>query len=76
MTQVQAKVDFAAQLAPDVLESLYSIAREEGRQIHAVLDEALREYIEHKHATPRSHVLSALKASMTEYDALYQALAK
>ena len=71
------KVKFATQLAPDVLKSLRQMSADEGRHIQAILDEALREYIENKHAgKPRKHVLAALQASMAEYDLLYEALAR
>lgn len=43
----------------------------------AVLDEALRQYIESRNvAKPCKHVLAALQASLAEYDALYMDLAK
>ena len=71
------KVKFATQLAPDVLESLRRMSADEGRHIQAILDEALREYIESKQTgKPRKHVLAALQASMVEYDSLYEALAR
>ena len=71
------KVKFATQLAPDVLEALHRMSAAEGRQLQAILDEALREYIENKRAgSPRRHVLNALRASMAEYDSLYEALAR
>ena len=53
------------------------MAHEEGRQIQSILDEALREYIENKrNVKPRTHVMAALFSSMTEHDALYEALSK
>lgn len=71
------KIKFATQLAPDVLESLRRMSADEGRHMQAILDEALREYIENRQAgKPRKHVLSALQASMAEHDALYEALAR
>ena len=71
------KIKFATQLAPDVLETLRRMSADEGRHIQAILDEALREYIENKQAgKPRRHVLAALQASMAEHDALYEALAR
>ncbi len=71
------KVKFATQISEDVLEMLRATAKQDGRQIQAVLDEALREYFDNrKRSAPRRHVLSALQASMTEYDELYKALAK
>ena len=74
---VDKKVKFATQLDPGVLESLRQMSADEGRHIQAILDEALREYIASKQAgKPRKQVLAALQASMTEYDALYEALAR
>lgn len=73
----QAKVKFATQLAPDVLETLRHMAAKEGRHIQALLDEALRAYIEEKQGVkPRRHVMSALQTSMAEHDSLYEALSK
>ena len=68
------KVKFATQLSPDVLAELRQMAHEEGRQIQSILDEALREYI--GSSKPRTHVMTALFSSMTEHDALYEALSK
>lgn len=68
---------FSSQAAPEVLRSLRAIADSEGRQFQAVLDEALREYIERKEkGQPRRHVLAALASSIDEFDALYRELAK
>jgi len=76
-TTAAKKVKFATQLAPDVLETLRRMSADEGRHLQAILDEALREYIEHKQSgKPRRHVLNALQASMAEYDSLYEALAR
>ena len=36
---------FSSQAAPEVLAALRQIAENQGRQFHAVLDEALRDYI-------------------------------
>ena len=53
-----AKVKFATQADPAVLQTLKSIAASEGRQIQALVDEALRDYIERKTGnTPRRHVM-------------------
>ena len=76
-TTADKKVKFATQLAPDVLESLRRMSADEGRHMQAILDDALREYIENRQAgKPRKHVLAALQASMAEHDALYEALAR
>jgi hypothetical protein len=76
-TTANKKVKFATQLDPDVLESLRRMSANEGRHMQAILDEALREYMENKRAgKPRKHVLGALQASVAEHDALYEALAR
>jgi hypothetical protein len=77
LTETRHKVKFATQADPRVLETLRKIAADEGRQIQAVVDEALREYIERKSGeTPRRHVMDAFRASMAQYDGLYRELAK
>ena len=74
---IEKKVKFATQAAPDVLESLRNIAVQEGRQIQALVDEALRDYIEKKAGnTPRRHVMDSFRNSMSKYDGLYRELAK
>ena len=53
------------------------IAESEGRQLQAVLDEALREYIERKEkGYPRQQVMAAFEDSLREFDLLYRELAK
>ena len=72
-----AKVKFATQADPAVLETLKNIAANEGRQIQALVDEALRDYIDKKTGhVPRRHVMDAFKNSMARYDSLYKELAK
>ena len=44
VTAVREK--FSSQASPEVLAALRQIAQAQGRQFQAVLDEALREYIE------------------------------
>ena len=77
MTGTPQKVKFATQLAPDVLAALRGMAHDEGRQLQALLDEALRGYIaSRQQSRPRRHVLDALQISMAENDALYEALSR
>ena len=71
------KVKFATQADPEVLAALRHIAGEEGRQLQALVDEALRDYIEQKRGNgPSRRVMQALYASMEQYDALYRELAR
>lgn len=72
-----AKVKFATQADPVVLQTLKSIAASEGRQMQALVEEALRDYIERKTGNvPRRHVMEAFRNSMGHYDSLYRELAK
>jgi hypothetical protein len=68
---------FATQADPKVLEEVRAIASKEGKQLQAVVDEALRDFVEKKkRGTPRPAVLTAFGESLAEYDALYKELAK
>ena len=68
---------FATQADPHVLKEVRTIAAREGKQLQAVIDEALRDFIEkRKRGKPRPEVLTALGESLAEYDALYRELAK
>ncbi len=68
---------FATQADPRVLEEVRAIAAREGKQLQAVIDEALRDFIDkRKRGKPRPEVLTALGESLAEYDALYRELAK
>ncbi len=76
-TTNRERVKFASQLPPVLLASLKDIAREEGKQLQSVLEEAVKLYLEQRsQARPRVHVLDALQVSMAEHDALYRDLAK
>ncbi|MDP9022909.1 MAG: hypothetical protein M3N57_09505 [Actinomycetota bacterium] len=67
----------ASQAAPEVLEAVRSIADEEGRQLQAVIEEALREYVERKRGErPRDQVLAHLQASVQQHRELYRRLAE
>ncbi|WP_374429677.1 hypothetical protein [Ideonella dechloratans] len=68
---------FSSQAAPEVLAALREIAESQGRQFQAVLDDALRDYIDRQQKErPRRHVMAAFAASLDEFDALYRELAK
>jgi len=75
MTEQRRK--FASQAAPDILDAVRAIADEEGRQVQAVIEEALREYVERKRGErPREQVLAHLQASIAENRELYRRLAE
>lgn len=72
-----AKVKFASQADPQVLEELKDLARKEGRQFQALLDEALRDYLERKQTgRARKHVIAAYEESLVKFEKLYAELAK
>ncbi len=60
-----------------LLAALRQIAESQGRQFQAVLDEALRDYIDRQQKErPRRHVMAAFASSLDEFDNLYRELAK
>ena len=68
---------FSSQAAPEVLAALRKIAESQGRQFQAVLDEAMRDYIDrHQLERPRRHVVASFASSLDEFDSLYRQLAK
>lgn len=72
-----AREKFPSQAAPDLLAALRRIAESEGRQFQAVLNEALREYIDRRQsARSRLHVVAAFVSSLEEFDGPYRKLAK
>jgi hypothetical protein len=73
----QNREKFATQVNSEVLSEVRTLAQREGRQLQALVDEALADLIEkHKQARPRLHVMSAYLASHEKYGPLYKKLAK
>lgn len=70
-------VKFSSQTDAETLDSIKQIAKQEGRQLQLVLDEAMRDYIEKKRTgKPRRHVMEMFDDSLRSFDPLYGALAK
>ena len=68
---------FATQVNSEILVSVRMLAQKEGRQLQALVDEALADLIEkRKRATPRPHVMEAYLASHQEYGPVYKKLAE
>jgi hypothetical protein len=68
---------FATQVNSKILRDVRALADEEGRQLQALVDEALADLIEkHKNAKPRPHVIGAYLASHEKYGPLYKKLAR
>ena len=73
----QTREKFATQVNSEILTAVRTLARNEGRQIQALLDEALADLIEkRKNARPRPHVMGAYLASHEKYGPLYKKLAE
>lgn len=73
----RARKKFATQVNPKILADIRSLARKEGRQLQALVDEALADLIEkHKNAKPRPHVMRTYLASHETYAPLYKKLAE
>jgi hypothetical protein len=68
---------FATQVNSEILSAVRALAHKEGRQLQALVDEALADLIEkRKKATPRAHVMGAYLASHEKYGSLYKKLAE
>jgi primosomal protein N'' len=75
MTKTREK--FATQINSDILVTVRILAEKEGRQIQALVEEALADLIEkRKRSTPRPHVMAAYAASHKEYGPVYKKLAE
>jgi hypothetical protein len=73
----QEREKFATQVNSEILAGVRAIARKEGRQLQAVVDEALGDLIEkRKNTQPRTHVMAAYLTSHATYGELYKKLAK
>jgi hypothetical protein len=73
----QTREKFATQVDSRVLDKVRSLAQHEGRQIQALVEEALSDLIEkHENARPRPHVMGAYLASHEKYAPLYKKLAE
>ncbi|MDE2999932.1 MAG: hypothetical protein OXU79_12720 [Gemmatimonadota bacterium] len=68
---------FSSQVAPELLDAMWEIARKEGRHFQAVLEEAMREYIENRNREkPRAQVMAHFQASVERNRRLGEMLAR
>jgi len=73
----QTREKFVTQVNSEILSALRTLAEKEGRQLQALMDEALADLIEkHKNAKPRPHVMGVYVASHERYGPLYEKLAE
>ena len=77
MATATRRAKFATQVNSEILMIVRTLAEKEGRQLQALVDEALADLIEkRKKTTPRSHVMGAYLASHEKYGHLYKKLAE
>lgn len=74
---IQQREKFATQVDAEILRSIRDLARTEGRQLQALIDEALADLLEkRRQARPRAHVMAAYQASHATFAPLYKKLAE
>ncbi len=67
---------FSAQVERSLLQALREIASEEGRPLHVVMEEAMRQYIERKRDGGSRDVMSRFRTSVEENRRLGELLAQ
>ena len=68
---------YASQANPDLLNAMRQVAQEEGRQFQAVMEDAMRDFLERRqNASPREHVMAHLRTSIEKNRRLGELLAK
>ena len=74
---IQVREKFATQVDAEILSAVRSLAHREGRQLQALVNEALADLLEkRKQNKPRSHVMAAYQESHEKYASLYKKLAE
>ncbi len=74
---VQTREKFATQVNSELLATVRKLSAAEGRQLQAIIEEALTDLIEkRKKSAPRAHVMGAYLASHEKFAPLYEKLAK
>lgn len=68
---------FATQVEVALLAEIRQLAEADGRQLQALVEDALRAYLEERRrTTPRRHIMALYQASHDRYASLYERLAK
>ena len=68
---------FSSQADPDLLASLRALAKQDGRHFQAVLEDAMRDYIESRaQEKPRAAVMAHFQASVEKNRQLAKLLAE
>ena len=73
----QSRQKFATQVNSEILTNVRNLALSEGRQLQALIEEALADLIEkRKQNRPRANVMAAYQASHEKFGTLYKKLAE
>lgn len=73
----KAREKFATQVPTETLSAMRRLAREEGRQIQTLVEEAFNDLIEKRgKEQPREHVIAAYRATHRKFGPLYKKLAE
>ena len=73
----KSREKFATQVNSEILAAVRGLAKKEGRQLQALVDEALADLIEkRKNSATRSRVMGAYLSSHEKYGPLYKKLAE
>ncbi len=73
----QSREKFATQVNSEILSAIRKLAQSEGRQLQALVDEALADLVEkRRQGRPRAHVMAAYQASHDTFAPLYRKLAE
>jgi hypothetical protein len=76
-TMIQTREKFATQVNSKILKAVRALSEAEGRQIQALVEEALTDLLDkRKRAKPRANVMAAYLSSHEKYGALYKKLAE
>jgi hypothetical protein len=73
----KAREKFTTQVNAEILAQIRRLAQAEGRQLQALVDEALADLIEKRRSgQARTHVMAAYHATHGRYASLYKKLAE
>jgi len=73
----RSREKFETQVNPEILSAVKAIAQSEGRDLPALIDEALADLVEKRaQGRPRAHVMGAYETSHETFAPLYKKLAE
>jgi len=74
---MENKVKFSTQVEGEILSHIKNLAKQEGRQLQAIVEEAFRDLLEKRNTSKaRKHVMAQYNASHEKFGPLFEKLAK